>query len=218
MSSPQTAPVICNQQSVVAANLPTSSAPPNLQRSLESAVTVSDIVPKRTGYGLPCSKCKTYFAADLTACPVCKCSQRIAPIALIGSVPSALTEELPDPEVLEQERERFLREFEMNVAAAKLETEDTGVNCSKGENHPGGPEPATVCQSCYDRLQERVDLLQAVLHTDLKEAAEIIYDAVWSDPSDPSKTYLNAASAILAELRRRSGLTQIFGPLQPLAD
>jgi hypothetical protein len=218
MSSPQTAPVITNQPSVVTANLPTTSAPPILQRSLESAAAVSDIVPKRTGYGLPCSKCKTYFAADLAVCPVCKCSQRIAPIALIGSIHSALTEELPDPEVLEQERERFLREFEMNVAAAKLETEATGVNCSKGENHQGGPEPATVCQSCYDHLQERVEVLQAVLHMDLKEAAEVIYDAVWSDPSDPSKTYLNAASAILAELRRRSGVTQIFGPLQPLAD
>jgi hypothetical protein len=218
MSSPQTAPVICNQQSAVTASLPTGSVPPNLQRSPESAVAVSELAPKRTGYGLPCSKCKTYFAADLTVCPVCKCSERIAPIALIGSAPSALTEELPDPEVLEQERERFLREFEMNVAAAKLETETAGVSCSKGENHQGGSEPATVCQGCYDHLQERVEVLQAVLHMDLKEAAEVIYDAVWSDPSDPSKTYVNAASAILAELRRRSGVTQVFGPLQPLTD
>ena len=29
------------------------------------------------------------------------------------------------------------------------------------------------------------------------------------------KTYLNAAQAVLAELRRRSGTTQVFGPLQP---
>jgi hypothetical protein len=40
----------------------------------------------------------------------------------------------------------------------------------------------------------------------LKEAAKVIYDAVWSDPSDPSKTYLNAARAILTELRKRAGI------------
>jgi hypothetical protein len=218
MSSPQTAPVIRDQPSSIPANLPTASSASILQRSLESAAGVSDLVPKRTGYGLPCSKCKTYFAADLTVCPVCKCSERIAPIALIGSASSALTQELPDPEVLEQERERFLREFEMNVAAAKLEAEAAGTICNKGENHGGGSRPATVCQSCYDHLQERVEVLQAALHMNLKEAAEVIYDAVWSDPSDPSKTYVNAASAILAELRRRSGVTPVFGPLQPLAD
>jgi hypothetical protein len=61
-------------------------------------------------------------------------------------------------------------------------------------------------------------VLEAVLHMELKEAAEVIYDAVWSDPSDPSKTYLNAASALLSELRKRSGITQVFGPLQPMSD
>jgi hypothetical protein len=77
------------------------------------------------------------------------------------------------------------------------------------------PEPAAICQSCYERLQERVDVLEAAMHIDLQEAAQIIYDAVWADPSDPSKTYQNAAQALLAELRRRSGVTHVFGPLQP---
>ena len=81
----------------------------------------------------------------------------------------------------------------------------------------GAIEPATVCQACYDQLQERVDVLEAVLHMDIKEAAEVIYDAVWSDPSDPTKTYQNAAQAMLSELRKRSGVTPVFGPLQPLA-
>ena len=58
-------------------------------------------------------------------------------------------------------------------------------------------------------------MLEAAMHMDLKEASQIIYDAVWADPSDPSKTYLNAAQALLAELRRRSGVTNVFGPLQP---
>src|SRR4029077_7171056 len=39
---------------------------------------------------------------------------------------------------------------------------------------------------------------------DLKEAAQIVYDAVWSDPSDPRKTYQNAAQALLTELCERS--------------
>jgi hypothetical protein len=38
-----------------------------------------------------------------------------------------------------------------------------------------------------------VDVCEAALHIDLKEAAQIVYDAVWADPSDPSKTYINAA-------------------------
>ena len=48
--------------------------------------------------------------------------------------------------------------------------------------------------------------VEAALHIDLKEAAQIVYDAVWSDPSDPSKTYQNAAQALLTELRKRSGI------------
>ena len=67
------------------------------------------------------------------------------------------------------------------------------------------------------RLQSRVDLLEAALHMDLKEATQLIYDAVWSDPSDPSKTYHNAAQAIMSELRRRAGISVVLGPLQPLA-
>lgn len=218
MSSPQTAPIVSHPQAVVAANIQVKAATQSLQRGVESTVSVPELTPKRAGYGLPCSKCKTYYTADLATCPVCKSSDRVAPIALIVSAHSAVTEELPDPEVLEQERERFLRDFQLNVAAAKLESESAVVNCSKEENHKGDPQPATLCQGCYDHLQDRVDVLEAVLHMDLKEAAEVIYDAVWSDPSDPSKTYLNAASALLTELRKRSGITQVFGPLQPMSD
>jgi len=58
-------------------------------------------------------------------------------------------------------------------------------------------------------------VLEAAMHMDLKDAAQIIYDAVWADPSDPSKTYANAAQALLSELRHRSGIPQVLGPLQP---
>jgi hypothetical protein len=63
-----------------------------------------------------------------------------------------------------------------------------------------------------------VDVCEAALHMDVKEAAQIVYDAVWADPSDPSKTYTNAASALLAELRKRAGVSTMMGPFQPLGN
>jgi hypothetical protein len=50
--------------------------------------------------------------------------------------------------------------------------------------------------------------MEAALYMDLKEAAQIVYDAVWSDPSDPRKTYQNAAQALLTELCERAGITR----------
>jgi hypothetical protein len=50
--------------------------------------------------------------------------------------------------------------------------------------------------------------MEAALYMDLKEAAQIVYDAVWSDPSDPPKTYQNAAQALLTELCERAGITR----------
>lgn len=185
----------------------------------ETAVESSLLGPRRVGYGLPCAKCKTYYAANLAACPVCKSTDRVSAIAVIKNNTVVSGEKAPDPETLEEERERFLREFKSQAYAASLQL-GPGANshCIHTENHPGLVEAATVCHACYDQLQERVDVLEAVLHMDVKEAAEIIYDAVWSDPSDPSKTYQNAAQAMLNELKKRSGITQVFGPLQPLPD
>jgi len=174
---------------------------------------------KRSGYGMPCAKCKTYYAANLSACPVCKGSERVP--ATVASIPASakLNERLPDPAALEEERERFLREFKAQTYASQMQINATSsLQCVKQENHGDGFEPAAVCQGCYDHLQERVDVLEAALHMDVKEAAQVVYDAVWADPSDPTKTYQNAANALLAELRKRSGITPIFGPLSPLVD
>ena len=52
---------------------------------------------------------------------------------------------------------------------------------------------------------------------DLKEAAQVIYDAVWADTSDSNKTYQNAAQALLGELRKRAGMKLVLGRMQPLA-
>jgi len=117
---------------------------------------------------------------------------------------------------LEEERERFLREFKAQVYASHTQINAAAsFRCTKDENHQSGYEPAAVCQPCHNRVQGRADLMEAALHIDLKEAAQVIYDAVWSDPSDPSKTYLNAAQAILTELRKRAGIGAVLGPLKP---
>ena len=175
--------------------------------------------PKPTGYGLPCAKCRTYYTADLPACPVCKSKERVSPtVTPVRTTVSSVEQNLPDPVALEEERERFLREFQTQVLASQTGVNPAAVRCMRGENHPQGNEPAAICQGCYDQLQERVDVLEAALHMDPKEAAQIVYEAVWADPSDPDKTYQNAASALLAELRKRSGVPPTFRSLQPMLD
>ena len=174
--------------------------------------------PKQSGYGLPCATCRTYYAADLPACPVCHHVQRVSPVEPLADFAPA--EQLPDPEQLEQERERFLREFNAQVEASPLPPDNTGaaLHCNRREQHVDALAIATVCQTCFDGLQQRVDVLEAALHLDLREAAQIVYDAVWADPSDPNMTYQNAAQALLIELRRRAGINAMFGQLAPPAN
>lgn len=176
--------------------------------------------PRRSsGYGLPCAKCHLYYPADLDACPTCQHSERVSPIApkMPPRPTQAAAEPVPDNAVIEQEREEFLRQFKAQLLEAHSEVAGgPEALCKFAENHPGDSVNAEICQSCYERLQERTDVCEAALHIELKEAAQIIYDAVWADPSDPSKTYQNAASAILSELRKRAGITTVLGPFQPL--
>jgi hypothetical protein len=200
-----------------------ASSEPRLQKSSEqtpppmngqTAGVAAQFGPRRVGYGLPCSKCKTYYAADLTVCPVCQTKERVSPVVATLPVVPATAE--PDPAALEEERERFLRDFKSQIAASEIEAETKVSNCTLAENHPGSSAPAAICQSCHDHLQERVDLMEAALHMDMKDASQIVYDAVWADPSDPNKTYQNAAQALLLELRKRAGVKLVLGPLQPL--
>lgn len=172
---------------------------------------------RNAGYGLPCARCKTYFAADLTACPICKCSERISPTAAAAPQNTLPDEPLPDSATLEQEREKFLREFKLQVYTEHMQLNAAAsLCCSLESNHQGAFEPAEVCKGCYDHLQQRVDQMEAALHMDLKEAAQVIYSAVWSDQSDPAQSYQNAAQALLAELRKRAGVSFMLGSLQPL--
>jgi hypothetical protein len=175
---------------------------------------------KSSGFGLPCVKCHLYYSADLDSCPTCHTTERVSPVApqIPPKLAQAEVETVPDGEVIEHEREEFLRQFKSQLFAAHAEVASAPATaCTVGEHHAGEPAKAEICKHCYDQLQERMDVCEGALHMDLKEAAQIIYDAVWADPSDPSKTYQNAAIALLTELRKRSGLTTLMSPFQPLA-
>jgi hypothetical protein len=196
----------------------TAVQPSNPARRLDRPVvsTPDDPLEKPVGYGLPCAKCRTYYSAQLDACPVCKSGERVSGC---NEEVSAVPKSQPDGEVLDEERERFLREFKAKLYAAHMQINPTAeaacALASDGDN--ASHERASVCKDCYDRLRERADLAEAALHMDLKEATQIIYEAVWADPTDSTKTYRNAAMALLNELRRRAGIASVLGPLQRLA-
>ena|ERR1700758_2971081 len=174
-------------------------------------------VPSHVRYGLPCANCRTYYAADLAVCPVCKSNERVSATATPVGASEPADEPIAESTTLEEERERFLQEFKSQIYSARMEINAAAsFRCSLEENHPGGYEVATICQSCHNRLQEQVDLMEAALHIDLKEAAQIVYDAVWSDPADSTKSYHRAAQALLSEIRTRAGISVILGPLKPL--
>ncbi len=174
-------------------------------------------VIKQRGYGLPCAKCRTYYSSELSSCPVCRHAERMKPIA--SPAPAAATAQRDDLKAIEQEREKFLREFKSQVYAKHMQINAAeSFRCNLEANHQGGFEPAAVCQACYDQLKERADLMEAALHINAVDAAQIVYDAVWSDPSDPSKTYQHAAEALLIELRKRAGIPPVRGRHQPKAD
>jgi hypothetical protein len=119
---------------------------------------------------------------------------------------------------VENEREQFLKELKAQVFASHTQINATATfRCCLDQNHNGEFEPAAVCHSCYGEMHQRADQLEAALHMDLKEATQIVYNAVWADSSDPSKSYQNAAAALLAELRQRAGIGLLLGSNQPFA-
>jgi len=199
--------------------LPASDARSDVKTDLRQAIRGVEGLRKSTGYGMPCTNCRLYYPADLDTCPTCNGRERISP-NVVPALPKvqAAAEPAPDTAVVEQEREAFLQEFKSQLFAAHAEVANSPIVCTLGEHPAQGAEPASICKQCYDRLQERVDVCEAALHIDLKEAAQIVYDAVWADPSDPSKTYTNAAGALIGELRKRSGVSSLLGPFQPLGN
>ena len=170
-----------------------------------------------SGVGLPCAKCRVYYPADMNACPVCRSTDRVSAAAMATSVPVAPTAPLKQNPA-EDEREQYLKELKSQAFATHTQIDPTATfRCCLDQNHNGTVEPAAVCHSCYSEMRQLADRLEAALHIDLKEAAQIVYDAVWADSSDPTKTYQNAAAALVMELRKRAGLGLLLGSNRPLA-
>jgi hypothetical protein len=175
---------------------------------------------KQVGYGLPCADCGAYYPSDIDACPICKSPERVSPNAS-NVAPS--TTALPTPPLatgaqLDDERERYLKELKSQAFASHTQINAAATfRCVLEHQHKGSTEPAAVCHSCYGEVRQQADRLEAALHMDAKEAAKIVYDAVWADTSDPNTTYLNAANALLSELRKRAGVGLLLGANQPLA-
>lgn len=199
----------------------TAAAPaPALQTSHTSANVESDMngtahAAPVHGYGLPCAKCRTYYDANLSVCPVCKNSTRVEVNAIVVRTASPETK---DSAAVEERRRRLAQELGSQPYANPLPAPAVEATmCNLQENHPVNPEAAAVCQACYVRAQQRADLLEAALHIDLKEAAQVVYEAVWADPSDPTKTYQNAAQALLVELHKRAGISAVLAPIHPMA-
>jgi hypothetical protein len=189
-------------------------------------------------FGLPCANCKAYYASDLSACPICKCAERVP--AEEAEAESANRLKKPPAGVLQgalgcfnnldstpgckqpmrlglhcdDDGERFLLESKMLLYAHTEEINaDPTSPCILDENHNTQSEHASICLSCYDQLGEKLARTEAALLIDLCEAAQIVYRAVWADPSpaDPSRTYHSAAQALLNELCQRAGIMRFPG-------
>jgi hypothetical protein len=171
--------------------------------------------PHAIGYGMPCANCRAYYPADMQACPICKSRERVAPTAVPSLPVSQTTPQADEAKLLAEERER-LRELKSQIYASHSQVPATTFRCALDQNHDGNVEPAAICHSCYGAARQQADRLEAALHMETREAAKIVYDAVWADTSDPNKTYLNAAAALLSELRKRAGIIAMRGANQLL--
>lgn len=203
-----------------AAHAATANAPDARRAGASASSTAPTSSGKSSGYGLPCAKCHQYYPVDLDTCPTCHHNQRVSAVA--AKLPPPTTEAATNPSAnvaaLEQEREEFLRQFKSQLLDAHSEAANATKSVCQGEKHSGGTARAEVCKACYEHLQERLDACEGALRMDLTEAAQIVYDAVWADPSNPGRTYQNAANALLAELRKRAGVSSKREPMQGLSD
>ena len=174
--------------------------------------------PKSIGYGLPCSRCRAYYPADMKACPICKSPERVSPTAVAALPVIPVAPQAETIAQLDDDRERFLKELKSQAFASHTQINAaTTFSCVLEHQHNGSSEPAAVCHTCYTDLKQSADRMEAALHMDTTEAAKIVYEAVWADTSDPNRTYQNAAASLLGELRRRAGIGLLLGPNQPLA-
>jgi hypothetical protein len=198
--------------------IPAALSTPGRHAPQWSANGVSATGKKIVGYGLPCAHCHAYYLADMPACPICKCPDRVSAIAPAAYAIAAAAPAPATGTQIDEERARMLKELKSEAFASHTQIKAaTAFRCALGHQHAGATEPATVCQSCYKDVRQQADRMEAAFHMEPKEAAKIVYDAVWADTSDPDRTYLNAANALLSELRKRAGIGLLLGANQPLS-
>lgn len=186
----------------------TFSAPGLRSNSVAPALEPGAV--RSIGYGMPCAKCRAYYPSDMDACPICKTKERVSLASASGRPASAATAPSASlhsdaAKLLAEERER-LRELKSQIYASQPQVPAATFRCALDQNHDGTVEPAAVCHSCYGEMRQLVGRMETALHMEPKEAAKIVYEAVWADTSDPDKTYYNAAVALLGELRKRAGM------------
>jgi len=188
-----------------------------------SAPEISSPAEKKpAGYGMPCARCNAYYPADMHVCPICKSAERVSPTqpvvhpaASVATQPATGTPNA-GPQI-DEERERLLKELKSQAFASHTQINSAAAfRCVLQHQHSGATEPAAVCHNCYSDVRHKADVMEAALHMDSKEAAKIVYDAVWADTSDPNATYLNAANALLSELHKRAGIGLLLGEHQPM--
>jgi hypothetical protein len=145
----------------------------------------------------------------MEACPICKSRERLKPGKAVAATVSAstATADSEDAKRLAEERER-LRELKSQIYASQPQVPAATFRCALDQNHDSAIEPAAICHACYEQARRDTDRVKGALHMDAKEAAKIVYEAVWANTSDPDKTYYNAAVALLAELKKRAGMTK----------
>jgi hypothetical protein len=211
---------------------PNSAAPSISERPMpQGSAPAIPSEKKQVGYGLPCSHCHAYYPVDMRACPICKSTERVSPNQPLtqstASAHAAGASITGTP--LDEERERLLKELKSQAFASHNQINTNAqlpaapiklaatFHCVLKHQHSGAAEPAAVCQSCYSELCQKADLMEGALHMDVKDAAKIVYEAVWADTSDPNATYLNAAKALMSELQKRAGIGLLLGKNQPLA-
>lgn len=183
-----------------------------------AAGVLAPVEKKPVGYGLPCARCHAYYPADMHACPICKSPERVSPTSPAGKPTASVTMQPATGLQLDEERERLLKELKSQAFASHTQINTAAAfQCVLKHQHSGANEPAAVCHSCYSDVRQKADLMEAALHMDAKDAAQIVYDAVWADTTDPNATYLNAATALLSELHRRAGIGLLLGGHRPLA-
>ncbi len=192
-----------------------------MQRPASEALPAAE--KKVVGYGMPCSHCHAYYPADMRVCPICKSPERISPThnparPVAPAAPQSATGTPGAGTKVDEERERLLKELKSQAFASHTQINAAATfRCVLEHQHTGSTEPAAVCHSCYGEVRQQADRMEAALHMDAKEAAKIVYEAVWADTSDPNTTYLNAATALLSELHKRAGIGLLLGANQPLA-